>query len=383
VTGGGTDGRIDFDNTDDGHGTAMATLMVGQGGRSGIVGVAPKARLLPIRLEDSRLITQLPSAIRYGVDHGAKVLEIPMGSVWASSSGPCPVEVMDSVAYALQHDVVIIAPAGNSGDLLNRQEYPSSCPGVVAVGALDGVNPWSKTQRQDYVAVAAPGTQIGYVGKTGKYFKDSDGTSQASALTAAGVALVRAHNPQMTGRQVVQRVLARARDVGPTGWDNQTGYGIIRINGAMDTHITVSEDAPNPVYDRFDKWAAQHGQPTAPGGKPVKSSSVPAAKGAQKKSGGGSGVLIVVGVIVLALAAGVGVLVLRRRRPAAGQVPAHTGPVSPSPFGGQPSYPRNDSPPAPHPGARPDFLPPAGAPSRGDTHFGSPSGGQSEEPPRQ
>lgn len=267
TTGEKSDGRKDFDVEKDGHGTAMAALIAAQGGgRSGFMGIAPEAKILPVhvtnKLGDVGFFQALADGIRFAVDHGAKVINMSQGETSATLPDHCDPGVEDAVAYAVRHDVVLVASAGNTGNTTNWPELPASCPGVLAVGAIDGMlRPWNGTQRQPYVAVAGPGYGIGWVGRSGNYHPNSWGTSAASALTAGAVALIRSRNPQMPASTVVQRLIATAHHTGSSGWSNQTGHGPIQISSAMNIErYPVSPNAPNPVYDAFRKWEAVQGK---------------------------------------------------------------------------------------------------------------------------
>ncbi|MCP9980050.1 S8 family serine peptidase [Actinomadura madurae] len=199
LTGKGGDGRQDTDAYKHGHGTGMASLIASQGTKTGFVGVAPEARILPIAASVSGTTTG--KAVRYAVDHGAKVINISEGSESAAIyPNQCPPQLLEAVQYAAAKDVVIVASAGNTGDNGNKPSYPASCPGVLAVGALghDG-KPWKSTQRQPYVTVAAPGTDVGWINKEGHAYNAGEGTSQASALAAGAAALVRSRDPRMPG----------------------------------------------------------------------------------------------------------------------------------------------------------------------------------------
>ncbi|HZD68543.1 MAG TPA: S8 family serine peptidase [Actinomycetes bacterium] len=244
------DGRQDTDPAHS-HGTNMAMLIAGQGkGRSGFLGVAPGARILPIATTN---IGQISDGILYAVDHGAKVINLSVIGA-AVDSGTCDATMQQAVSYAVEHDVVLVASAGNEGDGRNPPLEPPACPGVLAVGGLDAnLGVYEKTQRQPYVAVAAPGVDIAGVDVHGTPIT-SDGTSDASALTAGAVALVRSRYPQMSAREVVQRIIASARDVASPGKDLRTGYGAVRPWQALVNKPPA--DAPNPVFERYGAWKA-------------------------------------------------------------------------------------------------------------------------------
>jgi type VII secretion-associated serine protease mycosin len=350
TTGQGTDGRTDFDKKKDGHGTAMAALIVGQGrGNSGFAGVAPEAKLLPVRVSHAKGATDaartISDGIRYATDHGAKVINISVAADADQEIDECPALVKSAIADAIRHDVVIVAAAGDEGDAANAPEYPASCPGVLAVGAIDKyAEPWKGTQRQSYVTVAAPGVHVGWVGQSGKYYPDGWGSSQASALTAGGVALIRSANPGMSAREVVQRVTATAKDVGEPGMDSATGYGVIRIYHAMmKNEYPVAANAPNPVFQRFDASQARDGV------RPTPTPSVASGE----KGGAGRGTVILVAflaVVVVFLIVFVGMLGRKRTQrlsspsadvsaPGAHIPRPHTAPTGhPPPHGGRPQF---------------------------------------------
>ncbi|WP_345367654.1 S8 family serine peptidase [Actinoallomurus liliacearum] len=312
LTGRKDDGRIDFDTAGGGHGTGMAALIAGQGPT--MVGVAPGARILPITMFRAHANFSGGDAqangIRYAVDHGAKVISMSTGGV--SPDGPlrCDYYIQGAVDYAIKHDVVLVAAAGNDGNTTNAPASPTSCPGVLGVGAVDyQARPWVQTARQPYVVVAAPGVDTGSIGRAG-VFSNASGTSTSTALTAGAVALMRARFPKMSGREVVQRIIASAIDTGSRGVDLQTGYGLIRPYHALTDRVPAN--APNPVYERWDK--EQQSSATA---KPSTTSSAPHSVVAKphRGSGGFSPILYAVGgIAVLSLVAGIGVVVLRRRR---------------------------------------------------------------------
>ncbi|QKG21744.1 peptidase S8/S53 subtilisin kexin sedolisin [Actinomadura verrucosospora] len=97
--------------------------------------------------------------------------------------------------------------------------------------------------------LAAPSVSVGSIGKAGVFTPGGTGTSSATALTSGVVALMRSHFPDMPGREIVQRMLATARDVGPEGWDKKTGYGALIPYKALTAN--VPKTAPNPVYDNI------------------------------------------------------------------------------------------------------------------------------------
>ncbi|WP_222868309.1 S8 family serine peptidase [Actinomadura syzygii] len=267
------DVRMKPDPENGGHGAAMSALIVGQGRGTGMVGVAPDAKVLPLSAQSAGAWAK---ALRYATDHGAKVVNISQGDV---TFQPCDPLLQAAVSYAVQRDVVVVVSAGNEGRHGDWRSSPANCAGVLAVGGLDGqVEPWSGSTPGEYVMGAAPAVEVGSIDGFGHFVgRGHAGTSPAAALTSGVVALVRARFPNMPAREVVRRILATAKDVGKPGWDDVTGYGLVRPYRALVDNVPAT--APNPVYDRWQ--ATQAG--SRPSVRP--STASPAAKSAKKTSG--------------------------------------------------------------------------------------------------
>ncbi|MBT2212982.1 S8 family serine peptidase [Actinomadura sp. NEAU-AAG7] len=298
---GGGDGRKDGDSELGGHGTAMAALIAGQGRGTGMMGIAPESRILPITAGG----LAYARSIRYAVDHGAQVINISA----VSDGSSCPDDLQQAVEYAAQHDVVIVAGAGNDGFVAESGFYPANCAGVLTAGAVDAyLKIWTKSTPGDNVMIAAPGVTVGSISKRGTFDWDRNGTSQATALTSGVVALMRARYPRMPGRQIVQRILATAKDVGPKGWDKRSGYGAIIPYLALTAN--VASDAPNPVYSRLPPAQMKEGTNPSPSKQSIRTTATD-----YRKSGGGglpwwSLMVMVLGVALIIA----GAILVRRRR---------------------------------------------------------------------
>jgi type VII secretion-associated serine protease mycosin len=268
TTGGGTDGRTDLD-AGIGHGTGMAALIAGRGGGAGAVGMAPGARILPVRALDGTRASGHPEAmgraIRFAADHGAKIINMSFGRP-PESALECEPARQEAIDYALRHDVVLVAAAGNDGVNSNAKAQPAACPGVLAVGVVDRRNrPAAYTQRQPYVAVAAPG--VGSLTKDGYFDRHDGGTSSAAALVSGLAALIRAQHPEMSARDVVRQITATAQDVGPKGRDDQSGAGAIVPLRALKEQVAAT--SPNPVFERWDRSLKTRPEPTGNAAEPA------------------------------------------------------------------------------------------------------------------
>jgi type VII secretion-associated serine protease mycosin len=270
----------------DGHGTRMAGLIAAHGhAGGGALGIAPLAKILPAAatgMERGSYPVVSAAGITWAVDHGAKVLCLAFAGDIASA------DEERAVRYAQAHDVVVVAGVGNRPQS-THVGYPAAFPGVLAAGGVDrngGLAEVSVTGPQ--VVLAAPAVDIESTAKGGKYSKAS-GTSDATAIIAGAAALVRAKFPNLSAAEVVHRLTATAKDAGPPGRDDQYGYGIVNLVGAL------TADVPKLT-------------PSA-----VPSTSAPASAGAAPKQSNRSP-LALVAILLAVLLAAAGAWVLVRHR---------------------------------------------------------------------
>ena len=253
LTGTGGNGDTDIQVGEDGHGTAMAVVIAGQGAGTGTVGIAPRSRILPVIVGGSgpASVRTAAAGIRYAVSHGAQVINLPFG-IGRTSPAACDPVLQAAVAYALGHDVVLVASSGNTSLYAGPGE-PASCAGVLAVGGTepDG-SLWRGSTRQPYVAVGAPADHMVYVGRDGRYTTTGAGTSFSAALTAGTAALIRSRYPDMPWYQVDQRLTGTATPAGHPVPNQGYGYGIINPARAVNAAAyPVPASAPNPVFAKF------------------------------------------------------------------------------------------------------------------------------------
>jgi len=288
LTGTGGNGDTDIQVGEDGHGTAMAVVIAGQG--TGTVGIAPRSRILPVIVGGSgpASVATAAAGIRYAASHGAQVIDLPFGIGKGSAEGCDPV-LQAAVAYALGHDVVLVASSGNASRYAGPGE-PASCAGVLAVGGIepDG-SLWRGSTRQPYVAVAAPADHMVYVGRDGRYTTTGVGTSFSAALTAGTAALIRSRYPDMPWYRVDQRLTGTATHARRQVPNHGYGYGIINPARAVNAAAyPVRASAPDPVFAKFTRWlatpagraaAARYGlgarEPVTPAARPAPGDSAP------------------------------------------------------------------------------------------------------------
>ncbi|MFE9170398.1 type VII secretion-associated serine protease mycosin [Streptomyces kebangsaanensis] len=222
------------------HGTAMAGIIAGHGhgpgNADGVLGIAPEAKILPVRviLEDGDSArtkarttrgNALADGIRWAADQGADVINLSLGDDSASAH-PEPAED-EAVQYALSKGSVVVASAGNGGEKGDNISYPAAYPGVIAATAVDryGTRAAFSTRRW-YATVSAPGVDVVIADPDHKYY-EGWGTSAASAFVSGAVALVKAAHPGLTPAQIKKLLQDTARNAPVGGRDDSRGFGLI------------------------------------------------------------------------------------------------------------------------------------------------------------
>lgn len=280
---------------DDGHGTGMASLIAGHGhgNGDGVLGIAPQAKILPIRDSQGKNTSPdlLATGIEAAVKSGAKVISVSQGG----SDVP---HLQQAVESAVAADAVVIAAIGNKPEQLLPQD-PAGYDGVIAVGASDqdgNVASVSVTGQQ--MVLSAPGARIVSCDKVG--YAIADGTSDSTAIVAGAVALVRSKYPNLKAPEVIHRLTATATDKGPPGRDSQYGYGIVNIVNALNANVPPLTPSANPSRPETTPATA-----TAPNAAPPPG---------RKTSSAAPIVIVAVLVVVLASAGIFGWIFLSRRR---------------------------------------------------------------------
>ncbi len=268
------------------EGTAVSAIIAGHGhgagDRSGIVGIAPAARILSVRVtlefndplsSDASISRRLPQAIAdgitYAVAHGARIIDLPLdpgtlgltGQGDPAAAGGSPAE-RAAVDYAQGQGVVLVAPAGDDGMGPGIVNYPAAYPGVIAVGAVSRSGQLASfSSRRSYVSLTAPGVGLEAPDLADGYQMTSS-TSAASGMVAGVAALIMSRFPHLTAAQVTQALTESTADVtGATGLPplparspSGAGYGTVDAARAiqMAALITAASQPPpvQPVRPR-------------------------------------------------------------------------------------------------------------------------------------
>jgi membrane-anchored mycosin MYCP len=270
----------------DGHGTAVAGIIAAAADPShsdDFSGVAPDVQLVSIRQSSSRFgpradastsgvgdVDTMAKAVRTAADLGASVINISSVACVRTGSVLDDGALGAALAYAVDtKNAVVVAAAGNSG--------PGQCPAqqaeptwdtatvvvspawyddyVLTVGSIDAHGePSSFSLAGPWVDVAAPGEGVISLSSSGSGLANAlggkqgpvplSGTSYAAPVVSGLAALIRSRFPQLTARQVMQRITATAHHP-PSGRDPRVGAGPVDILAAVSTD-TLSSTAPKP-----------------------------------------------------------------------------------------------------------------------------------------
>lgn len=147
----------EFPYDTNGHGTHVAGIAAAIANNGiGIAGVAPKAVIQPVKVltgEGSGSLSTVANGIIWAVNHGAKVINLSLGSPIYSPT------LQNAVDYAWNKQVIVVAAAGNVGTWMpNYPAYHPSTISVAATNQFDMKAPFSNFGK--WVDVAAPGTNI-------------------------------------------------------------------------------------------------------------------------------------------------------------------------------------------------------------------------------
>ncbi|MFJ9088370.1 S8 family serine peptidase [Streptomyces sp. NPDC102384] len=338
------------------HGTAMAGIIAGHGhgagGADGVKGLAPDAKLLPIR-DQGQNKDGLASSIRYAVDQGASVINISLGITDYPEGDKGKDSDREAIAYALDHGVLVVAGTGNDGRELDGT-FPAAYPGVLTVGAVNSKGQiWEGSNYGDTILTAA-GVKIVTAGLDSDGYDLNTGTSDATAYTSAAAALIKQKFPDLTPGQIANRLVKTAglpaSVKGASLPDKHYGYGYIQPFGAITKDIPAGpKNGPLKVDELNASIAKSKGGDASA---PSSSSSPEAASDSSGSSGMSTGLTVgIAGGVLVVLVIVVVVIVLSRKKNNGGGPPSGGGWGG----GGHQPYPAQQ----PYPGSYPQQAPPA------------------------
>ncbi len=275
---------VDSDNDPDdehGHGTHVTgTIAAAADNGIGVAGVAPGARVMPLRALDANgdgSDSTIAEAFDYAGDVGARIVNASLGGLGAS-------QTLTDAMVAHPNTLYVVA-AGNSSlntDLIAYAPCTSPAANVICVGASDNRDEraYFSNYGRNTVDVFAPGVQIQSTYLNG-FYKFLQGTSMAAPHVAGEAALALAADPEATTAELKADVIDSA--------DPVDGFGAISVSGGRaDAAAAVADIAslpeptptptstPTPVETATPPPAAETPQVTAPPLPPVATPLAPA-----------------------------------------------------------------------------------------------------------
>jgi hypothetical protein len=218
------------------HGTIVASLAAAPENGVGIVGIYPTAAL--------QIFDASPDA-----QQGISTLAAVTGVITAAAHCPAVIslsfggtspdsQLQQAILLAVHNGCLVVAAAGNSGLTGSQPTYPASLPHVFTVAATDEhdtVAPFSTSSPAN--DLSAPGVDmIGAVPLTHDptgYEDKLSGTSFSAPIVSAAAAWIWTVRPTLTASQLAGVLRAGARDIGPPGFDNASGWGILNLPASL------------------------------------------------------------------------------------------------------------------------------------------------------
>lgn len=261
------------------HGTHVAgSIAAIMNNKRGIAGVAPNAKILPLRAlgmcggYDSDIADAMVWAAGGTVEgvpantHPAQIINLSLGG-----EGTCPATYSKAIAEVNKRGAILVVAAGND-DQDTSKIAPANCGGSIVVGSTN-----QKGQRSDFsnygkiVDVSAPGdgimstVDLGTTVSTGAGYTEYDGTSMAAPQVAGIIALMKSVDPSLTADRAKQVLKQSAKPL--TCNVNACGAGIANAASALEVLQGKNAAPAHPKPKRAPKYptrAARTGYVTNP-----------------------------------------------------------------------------------------------------------------------
>ena len=261
------------------HGTHVAgSIAAIMNNKRGIAGVAPNAKILPLRAlgmcggYDSDIADAMVWAAGGTVEgvpantHPAQIINLSLGG-----EGTCPATYSKAIAEVNKRGAILVVAAGND-DQDTSKIAPANCGGSIVVGSTN-----QKGQRSDFsnygkiVDVSAPGdgimstVDLGTTVSTGAGYTEYDGTSMAAPQVAGIIALMKSVDPSLTADRAKQVLKQSAKPL--TCNVNACGAGIANAASALEVLQGKNATPAHPKPKRAPKYptrAARTGYVTNP-----------------------------------------------------------------------------------------------------------------------
>jgi hypothetical protein len=242
---------------DNDHGTNVAGIAVAEADGIGMVGIAPDARLMPIKALGAGFEGEVGSgfavnqAIDYAVANCAKVINMSLGiDSFALIPDLLGFDLLQELAIqnAVDRNVVVCIAAGN--DNASLPSSPAAFSDAINVGAIDSTSDIALFSNYGpWVTIVAPGVDMysaDIIAPDSYGFQS--GTSQATPVVAGACALLLSKEPSLTAREVKERLQSSADDIGANGRDNVYGFGRLNIPALLGIPQAINPIPPTLAH---------------------------------------------------------------------------------------------------------------------------------------
>lgn len=261
------------------HGTSTAGLIGATTNNAiGIASLNWNTKIMPLQAlgdDGSGWTSDISLAIRYAVDNGAQIINMSLGGFEIDPT------LQGAVDYAYQHNVVVVAAAGNCGTgneagcnpaQPGQMMYPALYPHVISVGAIDQTD--TRASFSSYgrgLDVVAPGygtiistlidTRTTPFNYTNAYSGSLAGTSFASPIVASIASLIRSQRPGTNADDINALIIASARKpaaMNGATYTAQYGHGIVDAGSAATIAQALQSQSTTPAYGQTGDYQSEH-----------------------------------------------------------------------------------------------------------------------------
>jgi len=211
--------RFALPQDDNGHGTHISGTIAAANELQGIIGVAPRSTIYPVKAFDyngTAFVSDIILGIEWCVRNRMNIVNMSFGMQTKSKA------LLDAVNNAYRSGVLIVASSGNDGQI-GHIDYPARYKNTIAVGATNELNRIAKfTNRSSFIDIYAPGERIVSAWPRGKH-REMSGTSMATSHVTGAIALLLALKPGLSPAQIKAIIKSSAKPLRNSKAPQSTG----------------------------------------------------------------------------------------------------------------------------------------------------------------
>ena len=226
-----------------GHGTHVSGIIAAEMNDYGIVGTAPKSKIIPLKCFDPSTDTYADTLIKAIYDAVDKYKCQVINMSWGLKSDNVFLE--EAINYAYDKGVILVAAVGNKGT--EALYYPAAYENVIGVGSVGMYQSKSVfSQQNKSVFVVAPGEKVKSTYKDNSY-AFMQGTSQATPFVSAIAAIALSADDSITNDKFKRLLSETSNDLGELGCDPLYGYGLINTKKLLNRILTDIRYYVSPI----------------------------------------------------------------------------------------------------------------------------------------